>query len=163
MGRKYKTFYETEFPFGNQVENKQYAILDDSTGGIYIGINHQDVRSGRWGNIYTSDSTGILIFLFFFFFSFLITGNVGSRYILSLEHVKLLPLSSSSVLYDFDNVKSLEGIFMANVLTNWETSTGDQFDLLQTFLSLNNGIIIFLKFFSRIFIEFFDKELNGKD
>ena len=50
-------------------------------------------------------------------------------------------LSSYSVLYDFDSVRGIDGVFVANQLLNWQDSVGTDYnnDEYQSFYSLTNG------------------------
>jgi hypothetical protein len=90
--------------------------LDDKTGGVYVGINHGDVVSSRWGNVYVSDST-------------------GANYIETLLHVG----QHNSIFYDFDAVQSVEGVYIGNVLRNYEDNTPEEYDQLVSFFSYDNG------------------------
>ena len=68
-----------------------YTILDTSEGQVFLHINHEGERS-KFGNIYTSDSS-------------------GRRYALSTHN----NARSSNGQCDFEKVAGLEGIFLVNV------------------------------------------------
>lgn len=117
IGMSQKIFYEAEFPFGDELENNGYAILDDHTGAVYMGINHGDYDS-HWGHVYVSDS-------------------IGYKYVLSSPHTRFV--SAGGVpSYDFDRINGLEGIYLSNVLFNWDEEEAIQ-DEVQSFITLNNG------------------------
>jgi hypothetical protein len=124
VGIDFKILRDSNFPFGDSLPNNGYAILDDSTGAVYMGVNHGDFLNSHWGNVYVSDSAGI-------------------KYSLSLQHASQLTSNSNSqvsVSYDFDIIHSVEGVYMGNVLLNWQSSTGSRdYDELETFITFNNG------------------------
>lgn len=97
-------------------ELQGYAILDDSTGAVYLGVNHGDLDE-HWGNVYVSNS-------------------LGNEYVLSRAHV-----SQYRLLYDFDAVNGIEGVYVTNVVDNWnEDVNNKKNDKLQTFITFNNGM-----------------------
>jgi len=118
IGASRKTFYLTEFPFGDELENNGYVILDDHTGAVYMGVNHGDVNS-HWGHVYVSDS-------------------IGYRYSLSSPHTRFQYSSSGAPNYDFDRINALDGVYLSNVLFNWDDEEAVQ-DEVQSFITLNNG------------------------
>lgn len=74
-----------------ELKEHSYTILDTSEGQIFLHINHEGERS-KYGNIYTSDST-------------------GRRFAMSIHnHVR-----SSDGQCDFEKVAGLEGIYLVNV------------------------------------------------
>jgi len=115
IGFKYKVFYEAQFPFGKTLQYNGYSILDDTTGAVFLGVNHGDLYA-HWGNLYLSDSLGI-------------------SYSTSLLHVSQL-----FGLYDFTRVRGLEGVYLANTVVDWEDKeTTNSNSILQTGVTFNNG------------------------
>ncbi len=126
-----KRFYVTQWPLGSDVNynvisswnnieiltySQAYRIIDDVTGSIFMGVDH-----GSWGNVYSSDASGI-------------------RYAISLEHVaKIYPY------FDFSPVRSIEGVYIANVIDNWQDlgNNNGVKPMYKTRLSSDNGIIFF--------------------
>jgi len=115
VGEAHRTWYTSEFPFGEDLPINGYTILDDHTGAIYLGLNHAAYQS-HWGNVYVSDSVGV-------------------HYYPSQSHV-----NAYQPIYDFERVHTLDGIYIANTLTNWaEENTDRDDDLVQSFITMDNG------------------------
>eukprot|EP01027_Heterolobosea_sp_BB2_P009383 GEZU01013836.1.p1 GENE.GEZU01013836.1~~GEZU01013836.1.p1 ORF type:complete len:695 (-),score=236.47 GEZU01013836.1:44-2128(-) len=87
-----KTLRKVEFPFN--LEEKSYTILDTSEGTAFLNVYHEQYGHEPWGNVYSSDSS-------------------GSRYSLSLYRNHRYGFSC-----DFHKVESLEGIYIANIISN---------------------------------------------
>lgn len=86
-----------DFPFGNNIPNG-YTFLDDTTRAEYLGL-HVRYPSGtqpQWGDIYSSQFD-------------------GAYYQLSASHIYW-----NSGVYDFHRVRSLNGIYIANHVQNWQ-------------------------------------------
>lgn len=111
LGKANKRFFEAQFPFGDFLDEKGYAILNDDTGSVFMGVNHDNLLTG-WGNLYTSDAMGV-------------------RYSLSQERI-----SRYALYYDFESVKDLEGIHLINLVAKYETNQPSK---LRTRFSFNNG------------------------
>jgi len=107
----FKMFYEATFPFGNDLVNGGYAILDDYTGSVFLGIVHSYDYTTNWGNLYASDAT-------------------GSRYSLSLRGIH-----QYRGIFDFVRVQGLEAIYFANVVYN----TADVDSPLRSVISFDDG------------------------
>eukprot|EP01111_Echinosteliopsis_oligospora_P008053 TRINITY_DN2346_c0_g1_i2.p1 TRINITY_DN2346_c0_g1~~TRINITY_DN2346_c0_g1_i2.p1 ORF type:complete len:747 (-),score=203.44 TRINITY_DN2346_c0_g1_i2:58-2298(-) len=100
-----------EFPFGDEVSQNSFSILDDDAGAIWIGVN---TGANTWGGLYTS-------------------GPLGYQYVLALPHTANL-----GGLYDLTSVGGLNGIHLANNVTNWEADRRNNADL-RTHITFDNG------------------------
>lgn len=105
-----KRFYVTQWPLGSDLKYNGYRIIDDASGSIFMGVDH-----GSWGNVYTSDASGI-------------------KYTTSLEHV-----SKSFPYFDFTPVQSIEGVYIANVIDNWQYLGPGVKPIFKSRLSSDNG------------------------
>eukprot|EP01119_Soliformovum_irregulare_P020788 TRINITY_DN678_c0_g1_i1.p1 TRINITY_DN678_c0_g1~~TRINITY_DN678_c0_g1_i1.p1 ORF type:complete len:774 (-),score=177.48 TRINITY_DN678_c0_g1_i1:106-2427(-) len=115
LGDSHKIWYDSEFPFGKEVPINGYTLLDDHTGAIYLGLNHEGPNS-RYGNVYVSDSVGV-------------------HYFPSQSHVY-----TYSSVFDFERVHTLNGIYVSNTLQNWRDSHSTRADdEVQTFITMDNG------------------------
>lgn len=85
-----ETFYQVELPV-KRIPEHSYTLLDTSEGSIFLHVNHYGSKS-NYGTIYISDGT-------------------GRRFSISLMH----NARGSSGYCDFDKVKGLEGIYIANI------------------------------------------------
>jgi len=112
VGSPIKHFYEAQFPFGNDLPNNAYYLLDDSTGAVFIGIDHG--VSSSWGNIYLS-------------------GSLGYRFIISLQYAAM---DARYALYDFLAIRGLPGIYISNTVSDWQDNN---VGYLQTFITFDNG------------------------
>jgi len=111
VGSDVRRYYEAEFPFGDDLYAAGYAILDDATGSVFMGVNH---GGSVWGNLYTSD-------------------YYGARYVLAQEAV-----GQQYPVYDFMRAEGLDGIYMANIVDNPDTDT-EQEALKSTVYTYDNG------------------------
>jgi len=111
INMEYKLFLEATFPFGDDLVYGGYAILDDYTGSVFMGIIHSYDITNNWGNLYVSDST-------------------GSRYSLALRGIH-----QYRGIFDFVRVEGLEAIYFANILTN----TNDPDSPLKSVMSFDDG------------------------
>ena len=84
------TFSKAELPI-KKIPEHSYTLVDTSEGAVFIQVNHFNKRSD-YGTVYISDSTGKS-------FSVSLLYNVRAR----------------SGFCDFQKVKGLEGIFVANI------------------------------------------------
>ena len=75
--------------------SQAYTILDTSEGAAMLNVFHNEFGSEPWGNVYISDST-------------------GSRYSPSLKYNRRKDTSC-----DFHKIKSMEGVYIANVIANY--------------------------------------------
>eukprot|EP01113_Clastostelium_recurvatum_P015241 TRINITY_DN1843_c0_g2_i1.p1 TRINITY_DN1843_c0_g2~~TRINITY_DN1843_c0_g2_i1.p1 ORF type:complete len:773 (-),score=173.82 TRINITY_DN1843_c0_g2_i1:166-2484(-) len=107
------SFSRSHFPFGDDLPNTGYTILDDSTGAAWLGVNHGPAYGSRWGNIY-------------------ISGEEGYRYSLAIEHV-----NQDFGIFDYSPVHGLEGVYLANNITNWQQNKADK--NINTLVSWDNG------------------------
>ena len=67
-------FCKAQFPRGKEVPYLTPSqLLDDSTGAIWLAINHEEYQWGapHFGNVYTSDGDGMYFFSVVFFFAIL--------------------------------------------------------------------------------------------
>eukprot|EP01114_Cavostelium_apophysatum_P000210 TRINITY_DN1020_c0_g1_i5.p1 TRINITY_DN1020_c0_g1~~TRINITY_DN1020_c0_g1_i5.p1 ORF type:complete len:551 (+),score=213.60 TRINITY_DN1020_c0_g1_i5:387-2039(+) len=108
--KKIKVFRDAVFPEGTDVEYKGYSILDDRTGAVFLGVDHQGSGSD-WGDLYVSDAS-------------------GSRYAVSLRKVH-----QEFGYFDFARIHGLEGIYITNKLKNPD----DQYSGVQSVLTYDNG------------------------
>eukprot|EP01112_Ceratiomyxa_fruticulosa_P007134 TRINITY_DN1841_c0_g1_i1.p1 TRINITY_DN1841_c0_g1~~TRINITY_DN1841_c0_g1_i1.p1 ORF type:complete len:784 (+),score=154.86 TRINITY_DN1841_c0_g1_i1:207-2558(+) len=107
------TYFEAAFPFGNDLPNFGYTILDDSTGAAWIGVNHGSY-SLSWGNLYTS-------------------GQEGLQFTLALPYV-----NQYQGVFDYMKVEGLEGIYFANNVSNYQQPVGTT-PLIKTVFTYDNG------------------------
>jgi len=114
IGKDIKNFYRAEFPWGEELEDKNlYAILDDSTGAVFMAINHQDNKS-PWGHLYVSDPLGV-------------------QYVMSLPYVVHV-----NTEFDFMKVLGMRGVYVANQLMNYDAPAGSP-EQVETMITFNNG------------------------
>jgi hypothetical protein len=102
------SYKEAQFPFGDDLPQNAYTFLDDSTGGEWMGVSN----TNNWGTVYTSDSTGV-------------------KYTTSLKHV-----FHRNYLFDFAIFYGLEGIYIANNVTNFDQSGAA---VKTTIITFDNG------------------------
>eukprot|EP01116_Phalansterium_solitarium_P018533 TRINITY_DN4934_c0_g1_i2.p1 TRINITY_DN4934_c0_g1~~TRINITY_DN4934_c0_g1_i2.p1 ORF type:complete len:389 (+),score=115.49 TRINITY_DN4934_c0_g1_i2:128-1294(+) len=111
-----RTFYEASFPWGDELDNNGYSILDDSTGALFVGVNHGHMVNSHWGNIYHSDS---LAFRFSFNFPY---------------------VAIEWPFFDFEHLHSLDGVYLANMVTKpTNTNPNPTNDEIVSYMSFNNG------------------------
>jgi len=112
IGSPDKLWREAQFPFGDDLAASGYSILED-TDAVFMGVNH---GSSVWGNIYSSDST-------------------GGRYTMAIEHA-----GQQYPTYDFMRVAGLDGIYLANTVSNWRDDIWRQSDALKiSMYTFDNG------------------------
>lgn len=83
-------FVKAELPV-KKIPEHSYTLLDTSEGSIFLHANHYGTRS-NYGTIYISDGT-------------------GKRFSISLLH----NVREKNGFCDFDKIKGLEGIYIANI------------------------------------------------
>ncbi|PRP78631.1 hypothetical protein PROFUN_13505 [Planoprotostelium fungivorum] len=114
VGKEVKQYFRAEFPWGEDLEEKNlYSILDDSTGAVFMGINHQDYDS-RWGHLYVSEPMGV-------------------QYVFSLGY-----MVHTYDNFDFMRVRGAKGILFANSLEN-PNEGASAAEKIRTYVSFNNG------------------------
>jgi len=100
-----------EFSFGDEIEQNSFAILDDDNGAIWIALNE---GANTWGNIYTS-------------------GPLGYQFVNSLSHAAAI-----NGVYDHTKVEGINGVHIANNITNWQLDNPTNADL-RTVVTFDNG------------------------
>ena len=88
--RDIDSFSRIELPV-KKIPEHSYTLLDTSEGSIFLHVNHYGPRS-NYGTVYISDA-------------------LGKRFSVSLLH----NVRDRSGFCDFDKVKGLEGIYIANI------------------------------------------------
>ena len=83
-------FYRAELPV-KRIPEHSYTLIDASEGSLFIHVNHYGARS-NYGTIYISDAS-------------------GRRFSISLLH----NVRARNGYCDFDKVRGLEGIYIANI------------------------------------------------
>ncbi|GAM16935.1 hypothetical protein SAMD00019534_001100 [Acytostelium subglobosum LB1] len=95
----------------NQIP-KDYDLINDETGSIWVGIQWKTTQS--FGDVYTSDSS-------------------GSQYTPSLLHV-----NKFNGIYDFDTFDGIPGTYVANQVVNFNAGEGKPLQLV-SMISYDNG------------------------
>jgi len=100
-------YWLAEFPTGNTLPELGYTFLDDTTRAEFIAVRQS--LAAKWGDVYASDFD-------------------GDQFALALHYV-----AQYNMLYDFDKIEGLNGIYFANA---YPTPTAAQ---PQTKISYDNG------------------------
>jgi hypothetical protein len=112
-----KTFARALFPSNFQVPHQHgYTVLDSSTHAIFLHVTVDTSDGLEYGGIIKSNSN-------------------GTSYVLSLNGV-----NRDHVGYvDFEKMSKLEGVALANVITNYKTLSKDGKKNLRTMITHNDG------------------------
>eukprot|EP01133_Synstelium_polycarpum_P012493 gene12493-14664_t len=104
-------FHMCDFPFGDDIQPREYTIIDDTTGAIWLGIQMDTTKN--WGTVYTSNS-------------------YGNMFTQSIDHVSL------KRAYDFTPFYSMGGAYVVNNVTN-PNAGKDKPTNVQSVISYDNG------------------------
>ncbi|KAG2093136.1 uncharacterized protein F5147DRAFT_755284 [Suillus discolor] len=116
ISRNGQTFTSASFPPGMHPDSHSYGILDISTNTIFIYTTMNEWSSTPWGNILKSDSD-------------------GTYFGVSIENVN----RNNGGFIDFQKFAGLNGIAMANVVTNLAEAAFTGRKILQTRITHNDG------------------------
>ncbi|KAJ1734153.1 vacuolar protein sorting/targeting protein PEP1 [Coemansia sp. Benny D160-2] len=112
------TWAESHLPLPPGVEEDAYTILESTEHAIFVDVVTS--ASGAVSSLFRSNSN-------------------GTYYTQSLEHTH----RSDSGLVDFERVQGVQGVVMANQVTNWDKASGGIFHRnaleLRTRISFNDG------------------------
>lgn len=112
-----KHFAQALFPANFHVSHQQeYTVLDSSTHAIFLQVTVDSTDDFKWGGIIKSNSN-------------------GTSYVLSLNGVN----QDRQGYVDFEKMSQLEGVALANVVTNYQTVANDQRKNLRTMITHNDG------------------------
>lgn len=112
-----KTFANALFPSNFRIPHQHgYTVLDSSTHSIFLHATVDTTTDLEYGGIIKSNSN-------------------GTSYVLSLNGVN----RDRPGFVDFEKMSQLEGVALANVVTNYETASKDGHKTLKTMITHNDG------------------------
>lgn len=110
-------FDKALFPSNFQVSHQHgYTVLDSSTHAIFLHVTVDQTEGVEYGGIIKSNSN-------------------GTSYVLSLNGVN----RDGDGYVDFEKMSKLEGVALANVVTNYQTAAKDGKKVLRTMITHNDG------------------------
>ncbi|PWN88715.1 Oligoxyloglucan reducing end-specific cellobiohydrolase [Acaromyces ingoldii] len=110
------TFAPAHFPPNTRLEKRAYTILDSVTNSVFLhGTTHSKAGS-EWGSLFRSNWN-------------------GTYYTLSLDHVN----RNEYGYVDFEKMLGLDGVAMANVVSNPDEASVSGVKTLQTRITHNDG------------------------
>ncbi|KAG4306353.1 hypothetical protein PORY_000341 [Pneumocystis oryctolagi] len=107
-------FVHAKFP--SHYSGEAYTILDSTTGSIFLHISTSSYKGLEWGSILKSNSN-------------------GTHFIKLLDFVN----RDSDGYVDFERLKGLEGLIMANVVINNKDITKGVSKRIKTLITYNDG------------------------
>ncbi len=112
-----KHFAPALFPANFHVPHQHgYTVLDSSTHAIFLHVTVDTTEGAEYGGIIKSNSN-------------------GTSYVLSLNGVN----RDAEGYVDFEKMSKLEGVALANVVTNYQTAAKDNTKILRTMITHNDG------------------------
>lgn len=112
-----KHFAPALFPSNFHVPHQHgYTVLDSSTHAIFLHVTVDTTENAEYGGIIKSNSN-------------------GTSYVLSLNGVN----RDAAGYVDFEKMSKLEGVALANVVTNYHTVAKDNRKILRTMITHNDG------------------------
>lgn len=112
-----KHFASALFPSNFHVPHQHgYTVLDSSTHAIFLHVTVDTTEGAEYGGIIKSNSN-------------------GTSYVLSLNGVN----RDAAGYVDFEKMSKLEGVALANVVTNYHTAAKDNRKILRTMITHNDG------------------------
>ncbi|RMZ90326.1 hypothetical protein DV736_g2450, partial [Chaetothyriales sp. CBS 134916] len=110
-------FAAAEFPKNFQVAHQQaYTVLDSSTHAVFLHVTVNAARDHEYGTIIKSNSN-------------------GTSYVLTLNAVN----RDRDGYVDFEKMQGLEGVALANVVSNAEAALGGEKKILKSMITHNDG------------------------
>lgn len=110
-------FDKALFPSNFHVPHQHgYTVLDSSTHAIFLHVTVDQTEGAEYGGIIKSNSN-------------------GTSYVLSLNGVN----RDATGYVDFEKMSKLEGVALANVVTNYQTAAKDNKKVLRTMITHNDG------------------------
>lgn len=106
-------FYPARLPV--ELKQSSYIVLDTDLGSVFLHVNHEGFGA-QWGNLYVSDER-------------------GSNYVMSLP----FNYRNEYGFCDFDKMQGIDGIYVANEVTNAETMGDDDGAAIETRITLDSG------------------------
>ncbi|EGG20045.1 PDZ domain-containing protein [Cavenderia fasciculata] len=115
-------FLQCQFPFGKVVETNEFAVLDDTTGAIWLGISPKSTAtSPPYSSIYVSNSYGNIF-------------TLQAQYV-NHNH----DMDNRFDSYDFTPFYGLPGVYIINNVTNPYQAGANKSPILRSLISYNNG------------------------
>ncbi|KAG0252396.1 vacuolar protein sorting/targeting protein PEP1 [Actinomortierella ambigua] len=110
------TFHPAVFPPNMRVDKNGFTVLQSTTGGLVVDVAKSDVAGREYGLMFKSNSN-------------------GTFYSLQLENSN----RNSRQLVDWEKIGGIEGVILANQVTNIHSLARDGEKYIQTRISFNDG------------------------